>query len=108
MTPSTAVAPFPERLERSRVLPAARALGFFCDGFLCAELLVWRADPPLDDRPPERPFEARAFEPDFEEPDEPRRWDVLVWAMFPLFCWEIRSQITYPAGNRTNPSSPVA
>jgi hypothetical protein len=22
----------------------------------------------------------------------------LVWAMFPLFCWEIRSPIAYPQG----------
>ena len=38
-----------------------------------------------------------AFEPDFEEPDEPRRWDVLVWPVSSL-CWEIRSPITYPQG----------
>jgi hypothetical protein len=86
VTPSTALAPFPERLERSRVLPAARALGCFCAGFFCAELPLRPADPPLDERPPERPFEARAFEPDFEAPDEPRRWDVLVWAMFLSFA----------------------
>jgi hypothetical protein len=67
VTPSTVVCPFAERLERSRVPPAARALGFFC-----AELLLLPDDPPLGERPPERPFDA--CDRDLEEPDDaPRR-----------------------------------
>jgi hypothetical protein len=92
VTPSTVVCPFAERLERPRVLPRARALGF-----LCAELLLRPADAPLDERPPERPFDA--CDRDLEEPDDaPRRWDVLVWAMFSPLLLGIRSPISYPRG----------
>ena len=81
MIPSDVLSPFAERLERSRVRPAARALGSFR-----AELLGRVAGPPLDERPAER-LDERTFDPDLEEPDDaPRRCDVLVWAMFPFFA----------------------
>jgi hypothetical protein len=70
LTDSTLGSPF--------VLRAAWA--FWAFGCFRAELLRRVADPPLDERSLERPFDARAVEPDLEEPDEPRRWDVLVWA----------------------------
>jgi hypothetical protein len=90
VTPSSVDSPFAERLERSRVLRPPLALG--C---LRAELLRRVADPPLDERPLDRLFDARAFDPDLEEPDAPRRWDVLVWAMFPHFAGN-PSLISYP------------
>jgi hypothetical protein len=92
------VCPFAERVERPRVLAAARALGFLCAGFLCAgflcaELLLWPADLPLD----ERPFDA--CDRDLEEPDDaPRRWDVLVWAMFSSRLLGIRFSSFLPSG----------
>ena len=93
VTPSTVVCPFAERLERPRVLPAARALGFFCAGFFRAEPLLWPADLPLD----ERPFDA--CDRDLEEPDDaPRRWDVLVWAMFSSRLLGIRFSSFLPSG----------
>ena len=77
MTDSTLGSPF--------VLRARWA--FWAFGCFRAELLRRVADAPLDERSLERPFDARAVEPDLEEPDDaPRRWDVLDWAMFPLFA----------------------
>ena len=91
MTDSNVVTPFAERLERPRVLRAARALGCFR-----AELLRRAADPPRDERPVERPFDAPLAR-DLGEPDDaPRRWDVLVWAMFSSLCWESVLGFSYP------------
>jgi hypothetical protein len=79
VTPSTAVSPSAERL-----LGAARALACFR-----AELVRRAADLRFDDAPLERPFDARAFEVDLEEPDDaPRRCDVSAWAMLSSLCWE--------------------
>ena len=99
MTPSSVVSPLAERLERFRVLRAARALVCFR-----AELPRRAADPPLDERPLERPFDARAFDPDLEEPDDaPRRWDVLVSAMLSLSLLGNPFSDPLPAGKRSNP-----
>jgi hypothetical protein len=87
VTDSKVVRPFPERGEAARVPRRGRALGFR------AELPLRLADPPLEERPLERPFDARVAERDLEEPDDaPRRGDVLVWAMLSSLCWGIRTR----------------
>ena|SRR5215208_3440988 len=63
MTDSGVLCPFAEGVGRAPVLRPARALGRFRGEF---RLLV--ADPPLDERAVERPFDARLVDRGLDEP----------------------------------------